>query len=89
MLFTHLKKIYQFYKTEIGNLIFDMGIAGFEYHMKEKGVEWFDPEFQGNCTVWLLCFFLILIDVQNENLSFDKCIHRTVSSKHTVWEALL
>ena len=33
--------------------------------------------------------FLILIDIQNENLLFDKCIHRTVSSQHTVWEASL
>jgi hypothetical protein len=41
MLFTHLKKKYQFYKTEIGDLIFDMGIAGFEHLMKEKGVEYF------------------------------------------------
>ena len=40
MLFTHLKK-YQFYKTEIEDLIFDMGIAGFEHHMQEKSVEYF------------------------------------------------
>ena len=35
------KNKYQFFKTEIGDLIFDMGIAGFEHHMKEKGVEQF------------------------------------------------
>jgi len=36
----HIKKN-QFYKTEIEDLIFDMGIAGFEYHMKEKAIEYF------------------------------------------------
>ena len=41
MLCTHLKKKKkrQFYETEIEDLIFDMGLAGFEHHMKEKGVE--------------------------------------------------
>lgn len=49
----------------------------------------FESEIERNDAAFLFCFLSILVDIQNETSSLDKCTHRTVSLRHTVWEALL
>lgn len=79
MLFTNFKRnIFTKLRLRIWSLTWALQDLNITWRKKVENI--FDPEVERNCVVWLLCFFLILIDIQNENLSFDKCIHRTVSS---------